>query len=562
MLSFERPSRRTVMRGELQSNPAKELASDVIWQRTPRKRKSEVSRIAHLLTNLALGGKRHRDLLIGLALALLSFTALMARTSAWPTNTDDALIHFYRILTFAEALRDGVIYPRWFPESSYGYGDPVLNFYPPTFYFLSALLHAFGLNVLTSVRLVIAISFALSAWWMFGLTRLFVTVWPAIICVICYQLYPYRMYNLFFRGAFPELFAFAWLPAFAMYALRIATSRGIHSAKLLTFPKALLFENSKRRSALVLAALAFAALVVTHSLTAMMTAISILAVSILSMPFLKGRDEFNGAGRIFIILFIAIAGGALLSAWYSVPALAELSWTHVGQGYTMNRWKGSFGLWGYIFDHGFPMQYGNRWALARPVPIYSIPVAVVALYFAFKAKEARFRLFSLVALVTTIFSIWMTTRGSEWLWHAAEGILDKLQFSWRFLVLAGFGTSLLAAASLEALSVGRKLPGWAYKGVLVLSTAFVIYYSVGGLIYPTERDENYPDLSATSLQRMTNKWDLLWPKEFRPSWVEADPFFYEALPDGERQVSEYLDSVEVLPTRAGFLRQEFVISTE
>ena len=515
-----------------------------------------------LLTNLALVGQRHRDLFTGLALALLSFTALMALTSEWPTDTDDGMVHFYRALTVGEALRDGVIYPRWFPESSYGYGDPVLNFYPPAFYFPTALLHVAGLDVLTSVRVVIAVSFALSAWWMFGLTRLFTTVWPAIICVICYQFYPYRMSNLFFRGAFPELLAFAWLPAFAMYALRIATSRGFHSVRLLSVPKALLFEDPKRRNSLILAGLAFAAMVVTHSLTALMTAISIFAVGVLSLPFLKGRYEYNGAARVFIIVAIAMAGGALLSAWYTVPVLAELRWTQVGQGYTMSYWKDSFGLWGYIFDLDFPMQYGDRWAPARPVPVYTIPVAVAVSIYAFASREGRFRLFALVALVTTFFSIWMTTRGSVWLWHAAEGVLDKLQFTWRFLVLAGFGTSLLVAASLEALRVGRKLPGWAYRVALVLSAAFVIYYSVGGLSYSTEGDEHYPDLSASSLQRMTYKWDQHWPKEFRPSWVEADPLFHEDLPDGAIQGAEYLNSVEVLPTRAGFLRQEFLVSTE
>ena len=137
-------------------------------------------------------------------------------------------------------------------------------------------------------------------------------------------------------------------------------------------------------------------MVVTHSLTALMTAISILAVGILSLPFLKGRNEYNGAGRVFIIVVIAMAVGALLSAWYSVPVLAELRWTQVGQGYTMSHWKGTFGLWGYIFDLGFPMQYGNRWAPARPVPVYSIPVAIAVSFCAFASREARFRLFALV----------------------------------------------------------------------------------------------------------------------------------------------------------------------
>ncbi|MDE0078197.1 MAG: hypothetical protein OXO50_11815 [Caldilineaceae bacterium] len=98
----------------------------------------------------------------------------------------------YRIRALANALRAGVLYPRWFPDYSFGYGYPVLNYFPPLSYYPSALLNLAGLDMVASLRIPIAAGFALSALWIFRLARLFFAVWPAVACAVCYQFHPIR----------------------------------------------------------------------------------------------------------------------------------------------------------------------------------------------------------------------------------------------------------------------------------------------------------------------------------------------------------------------------------
>ena len=83
-----------------------------------------------------------QDRIIILCLVSISFVFLLALTNAWPARTHDGLIHMHRIRALADALRTGVLYPRWFPDFTFDYGFPVLNYYPPLFYYPSALLRA------------------------------------------------------------------------------------------------------------------------------------------------------------------------------------------------------------------------------------------------------------------------------------------------------------------------------------------------------------------------------------------------------------------------------------
>ena len=70
-----------------------------------------------------------QDRVTSLCLALLSGVFFFGLSAAWPSSTFDWQHHFPRIHALAEALRAGVIFPRWFPDLTAGYGEPVLNYY-------------------------------------------------------------------------------------------------------------------------------------------------------------------------------------------------------------------------------------------------------------------------------------------------------------------------------------------------------------------------------------------------------------------------------------------------
>ena len=125
-------------------------------------------------------------------------------SAAWPSSTFDWQQHHSpRIHALAAALRAGVIFPRWFPDLTAGYGEPVLNYYAPGFYYPPALLLLTGLDMVLCVRLILAVGFALSALWMFRLARLYVSLWPAVVSVACFQFYPFSPDRILQTRRFP-----------------------------------------------------------------------------------------------------------------------------------------------------------------------------------------------------------------------------------------------------------------------------------------------------------------------------------------------------------------------
>jgi uncharacterized membrane protein len=82
-------------------------------------------------------------------------------------SSSDGMIHLYRLFELDRAIQVGIFYPRWFPLSGFGYGLPVLNYYPPLSYYLAEIPHLFGAGYIISIKLLIASGFVLAALSMF-----------------------------------------------------------------------------------------------------------------------------------------------------------------------------------------------------------------------------------------------------------------------------------------------------------------------------------------------------------------------------------------------------------
>src|SRR5438093_6518578 len=54
---------------------------------------------------------------------------------------------------FSQALREGVIYPRWLPLNFWGYGSPTFVLYPPLAFYLVALLQFFTGSVIVAMNI-------------------------------------------------------------------------------------------------------------------------------------------------------------------------------------------------------------------------------------------------------------------------------------------------------------------------------------------------------------------------------------------------------------------------
>jgi len=189
----------------------------------------------------------------GLVALLLTLPALWPLLRPGFFVSDDGHFHIYRIAALADAWRHGVLYPRLFPEFGFGYGQAVLNFYAPLSYAPGALLATLGVNPATAAELTIALGFVLAALAMYGFVR---SLWgPAggALAAVAYTYFPYHLADAYVRGAIPEHFAFIFPP-------------------LILWATTSIFREERPRGPLLWAALAWAGLIFTHNLTALLVA--------------------------------------------------------------------------------------------------------------------------------------------------------------------------------------------------------------------------------------------------------------------------------------------------
>ena len=505
-----------------------------------------------------------QDLAAALFLTLFCGGLLFALTAAWPSSMHDSLLHYHRIRALAEALREGLILPRWLPTMLSGLGEPTLNYYSPGFYWAPALLKLSGLELLLALRLTLAAFFALSAWWMFHLLRLFVSIWPAIVGVISFQFFPYRMYDLFMRGAFPEFAGFTWLPLIALYtALAVIMVTGWKPDGAAS-PTNGRFRSRSYTGLLARCSLAWAALILTHNLTAMMAAL-VLAASLIAVAVLQGRNKvFRNSG-----LFLAaapLAVGALVSAWYSLPALLELKWVLNGNGIDTGRYLFYFSPWAELFDRHFLFDSYSMVDHVK-LPLFVIPVVIGALLAVLFRPLDSARKFIAGALLLSLASIWMSSETSAPIWTLGRVLLEKLQLPWRWHIFVAFGTAGLLAALMDRLRGIRRLPAAAMPFLAVCACAYLLASSLVNLDYGKVDNSSLEEVQHDSFVN----WLLFenegqWGRDFMPIWLFEATIgtaqFLTRSPEldssGEVQAVE---SLEIVPTRVSLLRQSFEITT-
>ena len=496
-------------------------------------------------------GPRRLDVIVALLLATFSGLILFGLIADWPSHTHDAVAHFPRIEALADALRAGLILPRWFPDLMFGYGDPTLNYYSPGFYYPAALLHLGGLDLVASIRLTLSIGFAVSAWWMFRLARLFVSLLPAIVGVICFQFFPYRIYDLFVRGAFPEFSAFIWLPLIALCTLQ-AIRAGRKASWASSYPLAL-----------AKAGLAWAALIVTHNLTMLMAALVLGAA--FALYAVIERSTRASLIRTLVSCLVPLAIGILLSAWYIVPAFLELDWVLAGHGLSTGLIQTYLMTWRELVN--FDLFYSYIYPTHRPsLPVYVIPIALAALLGAWKMRQRNLRILMLVSLLMTLGVVWMMVDASAWFWIRGEALLEHIRFPWRWQMFAALGVALLLAASLESLRNAGRAPAFVVPLLSVLISVYLFASASVRLDYETIEETPYIDIWTSSWEGwLWHRENSPWGRDFLPIWTDRK---IDEAANAGRQPWEHapnldaIGSASVAPTRAGLLQQRFLVSTE
>jgi len=238
---------------------------------------------------------------VGLIIALV-VQPLLAPTP----RGDDILLHYYRIPVINSLLQQGVLYSRWAPDLVFGYGYPLFNFYPPfSAYALTAAYWLSGENALLGWNLLSGLILIATGLGMFLLgRRLFGTI-GGVFAAAAYVLSPHVLYQTFHRGSLSNALALAFLPFALLTLIDLAQSPGA------------------RRWAL--AALAFAAIPLSHLVTGALLVIPLTTLGLLAAILQRGDWKIK-TGRAGVV-GLAVAAGLALAAFSWLPALAEIQVT-------------------------------------------------------------------------------------------------------------------------------------------------------------------------------------------------------------------------------------------
>ena len=418
--------------------------------------------------------------------ALIIISPLFQPGYFWGAH--DARHDAYFIFQYDKSVQDGIWFPRWSPDWTFGYGYPFFIVYGPLATFLGELFHHFlGLGFEASVKAVLALSIVVSGFAMYGFVRSWLGRNAGLVAAVAFMAIPYHLVDVYVRAALAESVALAFLPL-ALWGFRETVRR-------------------PRWSAIVGAGFAYAAIMWTSNLVALIFTPGLAAyVAILifwqwrRQPVIeesgsagveeqtrKGRS-FGSLVRLLLAPAAAFALGLGLSAAFFVPALAEMGYINRTQ------WFGEYYDPTQHFVYFFQL-FNPAWGfgISQPGPD---DVAQGAMSFQLGAAAT---LLSLVALVTArrlkpslrrevwfwglwaAVSIFLTLNVSALAWRYLP-IVPYAQFPWRYLMLAIIPLSILpgtlvadgklqiANGKLQTASAQGLWPAFLLSALLLLSS--------------------------------------------------------------------------------------------
>ena len=420
--------------------------------------------------------------------SLLPFIIIFA-TPLLP-HTSDGAVHLPRMGAYFKALADGHIPVRWAGDLNFGYGLPLFNFIYQAPYLISSIFIFFGLGLVSSFKITLALSFLFSGIFMY----LFVREWlgdprKALFVTLFYQFAPFRLVEILVRGAIGGIYAYTFFPL-VLYGL----------AKIAKKPSA---------PAFALTAIAAMLLVISHN------SLSLLffgVASFFTIFFVKGKKQL-------IMAFGGLMYGLLLSAFFWLPAIAEHKYTY-GNLFMKDLYKMYFPpLINFFVPNVTDSPAFRTGEVSTQLGLFhsiAILLAIIGLVGGrFDKKTKPILLFGLALTAGAIFFM----QPVSLLFWKRISFLRQFQFPWRFLAITSFSTALLSLSFEKFVHINAKN---VFRIILffVIATTAYYWYPRQGFDRVKETDFwNYP-LNTTYFGETDVIWSAGPAKTFPSSRVE------------------------------------------
>lgn len=384
------------------------------------------------ISSLARFFWRYRILVVLFILIIPAFQDLL-HPGFFPMHDD---LQVFRLFQVDKCVHDGQLPCRWVPDAGFGYGYPLMQFYPPMPYYPMELLVLLGLGFFWPVKIIFALAFIFSAFGMFLLAKEFFGKWGGLIASVIYVYSPYHSVDIYVRGALNEAWGMVWFPFVLLYLYR------------------LIKEDKKQRN-FILLSVAIALQITSHNVMTMVFAPS----AILWALFWLWRTR-----KIQPLKALILSGifGVGLAAFFFVPVVLEQKFVHVDSmmvGYF--NYLAHFAdikqlflsrFWGYGGSTWGP-EDGMSFAIGHIQWLAAILAALVA-FFRLKKERTTSLMIIMIVFLGLVYAFLSHGRSVE-IWKVIP-LLQFAQFPWRLVALIvfyfSFASGYLATLTLPKFS--------------------------------------------------------------------------------------------------------------
>lgn len=374
--------------------------------------------------------------IISIAILLILSASVMLKqlqTTGYVSRfTSDTLTYTSWAWQFVEALKEGIIYPRWAPLNFWEYGSPTFILYPPFAFYLVAFFNMFTGSVLVAMNIAKLVALFISAMGMFLLVREFYPEKTALLTASLYIVFPYNIFWIYLGASFATPISLIWFPLIILCIYKYLRDRHIRY--------------------ILYAGAFYGGLILTHLIVAYMYAF-VFSVFVAYMSIIKRKP------KDLIVIPIIVIIGLLLSAAFVFPFLYETQFLNVkdfGNGLVFS----DFFILPNMTDkvpsgHFWPFLYGHY-------IIYIAVFLVCLLLFIIQARKLKqinrnddTNSINTFFIGITIGSMFLLFGVSTFLWKFIP-FFAYIQYPIRWLIITYFAFSFLFAAGFQILDMQFK----------------------------------------------------------------------------------------------------------
>ncbi len=366
---------------------------------------------------------------------------------------DDSILQMSWVQQFSRSLQEGILVPRWLPDSNGGYGSPVFVFYSPLVYYVTAPLVWLTQSVVLSMKLVRLAGLFLSGLAMYYFASSLGGRKTGLAAALVYVALPFHVLDVSYWSLYAGTWAWVWFPLI------------LQGARLM-------FSTPSSRILSPVFVLSYGALVLTHLLSAYLFSFVIVAYCLC----LSDRSSvLRNLSKACANAFASLA----LVAFYLLPAIYQQRFVHIEYSTLLPE----FDFRNTFLFFPNPDLIASNPFQAKTIGLLQFITLVQALWILVslvlraigRQEPGYLPLRELAfALGVAIGCIFLMSRWSIWVWEVVPG-LSRVQFSTRWLSIYSLVSALLISGGFQTSSLttgARTAARLGYLGVASVTVAF------------------------------------------------------------------------------------------